>query len=407
MGRHLRFFISGFIEHVLFFGLYFFSECFRRFSSAAWFRAIDRLKRGGVSGAGVVLNSQYEPFKTKSLESLTQSSFPGMLNEKTRAPGVIISLPQWAQEIRPFLDNQLSNHTRLAYEKDLKQFLEFISSMLSAEKFTSLRPEHIILFRKALEEGRVTGKVLAKSTINRKLAVIKSFMGWLRLNHIVGENPAELVKGYPQSQESSLLGLSDDEAKKILESTSVNSRAKALHCAILHCLLYLGLRKAELIALRVGDWDNDRGVDVLRVRGKGHRVRVLPLTEKLKLILAAYFRVCSRNRENKEEPLFIPTKNPKQTGLLKHLTPHSITYIVGRYSKRVGILKRISPHSCRATCISNALDRRASHRSVQHLAGWTTPLMIQRYDKRREDLKNSAAFSIEYGESVALGLGSR
>jgi integrase len=84
--------------------------------------------------------------------------------------------------------------------------------------------------------------------------------------------------------------------------------------------------------------------------------------------------------------------------LRKRLNPHAITYVVIRYARKAGILKAISPHSCRATCISNALDRRATHRAVQHLAGWSTPLMIQRYDKRREDLKNSAAFTIDYGE---------
>jgi hypothetical protein len=39
--------------------------------------------------------------------------------------------------------------------------------------------------------------------------------------------------------------------------------------------------------------------------------------------------------------------------------------------------------------------------SAMTKTGWSTPLMIQRYDKRREDLKNSAAYLIDYGEAVA------
>ena len=102
-----------------------------------------------------------------------------------------------------------------------------------------------------------------------------------------------------------------------------------------------------------------------------------------------------------EAPLFTPTRNPRTKALIKPLNPNAISYIVIRYARKAGVLKQISPHSCRATCISNALDRRATQRSVQNLAGWSTPLMIQRYDKRREDLKNSAAFLVDYGDDEA------
>jgi len=315
-----------------------------------------------------------------------------------------VSLPAWAREVQPFLANQLSSYTRRAYETDLKQFFLFMEGRISAESLEALKPEHIILYRKYLEEGRLTGKPLEKSTINRKLAVVKSFLNWLRVNSVIRENPATLVKGFPQSQESSLKGLSDEEAKRILELPKANTRSGALHAAILHMLLYMGLRKGELLGLKMGDLDEERGIPVVKVRGKGHRVRILPLTEAVKRHLEHYFHVCRRDRSEKEAPLFIPTKNPRTKTLVKPINPNAITYIVVRYARKAGILKKISPHSCRATCISNALDKRATHRSVQHLAGWSTPLMIQRYDKRREELKNSAAFLIDYGEVPLEGV---
>ncbi len=313
----------------------------------------------------------------------------------------LVSLPSWAREIQPFLQNQLSEHTRRAYETDLRQFFLFLEGRLDPHKLDTLRPEHLILFRKSLEEGRVTGKPMAKSSINRKLAVVKSFLNWLRLNRVIQENPGQLVKGYPQTQESGLNGLSDLEARRILDLPDRHSKSGALHQAILHVLLYLGLRKGELIGLKVGDWDTERGTAVFKVRGKGHRVRILPLTASVRAALDHYFWVCGRSHSEKEAPLFMPTKNPRSGKLEKPLNPNSITYLVARYAKKAGVLKKVSPHSCRATCISNALDRKATQRSVQHLAGWSTPLMIQRYDKRREDLKNSAAFLVDYQETHA------
>lgn len=379
-------------------------------SNAKWQDVVFAVDKSKGCDEERLLESPYKPFKTTHPETLYhKGSTGGSTGQIVSAlchsdsalslAGETFVLPTWSKEIQPFLLNQLSDHTRRAYETDLKHFFLFLEGKIDANRLSQLRPEHIILYRKFLEEGRLTGRPLEKSTINRKLAVVKSFLNWLRANQILKENPAQLVKGFPQNQESSLKGLSDEEVRKILAIPNRNTRSGALHYAVLNCLLYLGLRKGELLDLRMGDLGEERGVSVIKVRGKGHRVRILPLSRAVKAALEHYFYVCRRDQLKTEEPLFLPTKNPRTQELLKPMNPNAITYIVIRYARKAGVLKQISPHSCRATCISNALDRKATQRSVQHLAGWSTPLMIQRYDKRREDLKNSAAFLIDYGET--------
>ncbi len=394
----LSLFPSRWVEKAVFRVVVGLSRWLRKSSSDQWKKVVFQVEgREGVSlGQREIV--AYNANKEKRLEIGHQSGSPGDAPSYHSIP---IVLPNWAKEISPFLANQLSDHTRRAYETDLKQFFRFLEGRIDPLNLSSLAPEHIILFRKALEEGRLTGRAMEKSTINRKLAVVKSFLNWLKANRVLSDNPALLVKGFPQSQESSLKGLSDSEVTRILDLPSQNSRSGSLHGAILSCLLYLGLRKGELIDLKVGDIDEQRGVPVVKVRGKGHRVRILPVTDRVSRALKHYFFVCQRSWSEKEEPLFIPTKNPRTHTLIKPLNPNAISYIVIRYARKAGILKQISPHSCRATCISNALDRKATHRSVQHLAGWSTPLMIQRYDKRREDLKNSAAFLIDYSEEAS------
>jgi len=382
------------VNKALFWIVYRLSQALKRRSPRDWetfvFRSVDL----EASGLHRQVGGVYKAFKTKRLETqASKGSWVDALQpEKPR-----ISLPRWAQEIEPFLQNQLSDHTRRAYEGDLKQFFMFLEGKISPQDLSVLKPEHIILFRKSLEEGRLTGKVLEKATVNRKLAVVKSFLSWLKLNRLISENPAELVKGFPQGQESSLKGFSDEEARKILLLPRLNAKAGALHSAILHTLFYMGLRKAELMALKMGDISEERGTPVLKVRGKGHRVRILPLVPLVKASLEHYFQVCRRDATQTESFVFTPTKNPLNGILEKPLGPNAITYIVSHYAKKAGVLQKVSPHSCRATCISNALDKKATHRSVQYLAGWSTPLMIQRYDKRREELKNSAAFVVDYG----------
>lgn len=372
---------------------HFLSGWFRKNSYDAWRTAVGKGEGGGTYPLGQIVSAAPGAFARKQPESLVQQGFPVDLSSHNLRRA---SLPAWAKEIEPFLANQLSSHTRRAYETDLRQFFSFLEGRILPSDLSRLRPEHIILYRKHLEEGRLGGKPLEKTTINRKLAVVKSFLNWLRVNQLLVDNPAQLVKGFPQNQESALKGLSDAEADAMLRLPETAKRAGALHSAILHVLLYLGLRKGELIDLKIGDLGEERGVPVMKVRGKGHRVRILPITSKVRESLDHYLHACRRDRTDMEAPLFIPTKNPRTKETHKRLNPNAITYIVLRYARKAGILKKISPHSCRATCISNALDKRATHRSVQSLAGWSTPLMIQRYDKRREDLQNSAAFVVSY-----------
>ena len=142
--------------------------------------------------------------------------------------------------------------------------------------------------------------------------MVKSFLNWLRANQVIRDNPAQLVKGYPQTQESALKGLSDEEVRRMLDLPKRNSKSGALHNAILHTLLYMGLRKGELIGLKIGDMDEERGIAVLKVRGKGHRVRILPLTAPVRASIEHYFFACRRERSDKEAPLFLPTKNPRR-----------------------------------------------------------------------------------------------
>ena len=60
------------------------------------------------------------------------------------------ALPKWVEEITPFLANQLSPHTRIAYESDLKHFFRFLEGKISGDALQDLRlrVEHIVLYRR-------------------------------------------------------------------------------------------------------------------------------------------------------------------------------------------------------------------------------------------------------------------
>lgn len=133
----------------------------------------------------------------------------------------------------------------------------------------------------------------------------------------------------------------------------------------------------------------------VRVPGKGDKERILPLPPKTQSLIEHYLEK-KGIAIGAEDFLFSPVRNNLTRVRSRPIATHAVYYIVLKYARLAGVERRVSPHSCRATAISNALDHAASHRSVQQMAGWSSPLMIERYDKRRTAIQDSAVHSVSY-----------
>ncbi len=223
------------------------------------------------------------------------------------------------------------------------------------------------------------------------------------------ENPAIWIKNFRAKTESPTQGFSDAQVARTLDMASRFTRSGLQHSVILHILFYMGLRRSEIVAIRCSHFGQQRVeedvVTTLRVQGKGDKERVLPVPEKALEVLELYME---RNnlaigmdrylfravKCNVPSSVFQKVRNSKIED--SPLNTNTIAYIVKKYAKKAGIDAQVSPHSCRATCISNALDQGATHRSVQQMAGWSSPLMIERYDKRHTSLKDSAVHIVRY-----------
>lgn len=300
------------------------------------------------------------------------------------------------QEIQRFTQTQRSPHTRRAYENDLRQFLGYLrAENLRGDSFDALLSYRDFLVKPEHEGGRGLTRVSA----NRKFATIRSFLAWLQARGRVTENPSLWVKNFRAKTESPTQAFTDLEVAEMLALPNRKTRSGLSHALMLHLLFYLGLRRGELVALRADHFgfarSGERALLTVRVPGKGDKERILPVPQKVREILELYME-----REGIEmgsyRPLFQPVRNNLTKIKAKPVHAASIYYVVRKYAQRAGVDRKVSPHSCRATCISNALDHAASHRSVQQLAGWSSPLMIERYDKRRTDLRDSAAHVVAY-----------
>jgi integrase/recombinase XerD len=292
--------------------------------------------------------------------------------------------------LEAFLLDQRSEHTRRAYGKDLKRFVQFLRMREFDTPGSGLDRATVIGYKEHLLQQK-----LEHTTVDRHLATLRSFFRWLVDDGHLPNNPAEGVRFLKPRRVSSTIGFSDDEVRKVLAEPDLHTKTGALHYAILMVLFYCGLRRSEVCALRTKNLTKERGHWILRLKGKGDAERIVVVIEPVWNALQLYFRI-TRKEQAVDQCLFSPLRNNRTKELDKPLDPSMIFYIVTKYAKKAGIANRVSPHSCRATAISNARDHNVPDRAIQEFAGWSTTDMITRYDKRRTSVDKSAAHSINY-----------
>ena len=296
------------------------------------------------------------------------------------------------QSIEGFLLDQRSPHTRRAYGKDLKRFIQFLIARKQDKGIERIDRLLIIAYKDSLlSEG------LEHTSVDRHLATLRSFFRWLVDDGKIEKSPAEGVRFLNPKKLSTTIGFSDEEVRKVLAIPDHHTRIGALHHAALSVLFYCGLRRSELCSLRTSNVSTERNHPILRLRGKGNAERLIVIPPSAWASLTHYLKI-SRKDLREDQFLFTPIRNNRGGGELnKGLDPSMIFYIVTKYSKLAGIANRVSPHSCRATAISNARDHQVADRAIQEFAGWASPDMITRYDKRKNAVENSASLSIKYG----------
>jgi len=149
--------------------------------------------------------------------------------------------------------------------------------------------------------------------------------------------------------------------------------------AILSVLIDTGIRRSELVGLRLGDVDRD--MRVLTVHRKGNRWQQVPISyegfkplheylTKYRSVLAA---LDGRTKARKDDAVFMADDG-------KPLTIRGISKFFERLHRRTGIEgKKVSPHQCRRYMATTQLASGRSPLDVQRQMGHTTLKMTNHY----------------------------
>jgi site-specific recombinase XerD len=148
--------------------------------------------------------------------------------------------------------------------------------------------------------------------------------------------------------------LSPDEVARLIEAAG-NLQARV----ILMALYSTGMRRSELVHLRVEDIDSERMVIHIR-QGKGGKDRDVPLCPRLLATLREYWRW-------KKPKTWLFPGQPRAHG--EHLTDKAVWYACADAARHAGLKKRVSPHMLRHSFATHLLEDGADLPTIQMLLG--------------------------------------
>lgn len=297
---------------------------------------------------------------------------------------------------RPFIEKSISEETRRAYGRVVKEFFRFHKLVEPSE----IKPIDVIRWRDSLIESKKSA-----ATVSFKLSVIRSLFEYLKAGGFVQSNPALTKLVTPPKLSEDLRGraLTIKEVNYILSGPDREKPEGARDYAVLLTLLRTSLRVAEACNLKTSSIRWSHGRWTLKFKVKGGRERTIPLPKEVKHSIDEYLKLDRDRRkilktvEGNEAWLFQPTTNYRTLQFDKPISTTMVWYIVRRWGEFTGIGK-VSPHDLRRTAITRALDKGLTYRQVQMMSGHKDPKTVMRYDHGRENLEQNAINFLDYDE---------
>jgi integrase/recombinase XerD len=325
----------------------------------------------------------------KNSNALTINFNPDLAKKFQEASQKKTNIKDFIQE---FLVQFLSPDTKTAYIKDLKFFFDFLNS----GNVAITHPKEIESYHFQLYRDHLMERGLSSATINRRLVCIRSFMKWAIAAKLMDHNPLDTVKLPKVQTESPTVAFDDHEVALMISAPDSTTHKGRTHRLVMVLLFHLGLRRSELTHIKMHQFAQDRGHVVLRIHGKGDKVRLVPINKHVQDEIQSYVNsLKNHDIELGSEDFLLQTEVNKKNS--KPMDGSTIFRVIEKYARIVGITKDVSPHSCRATVISHLLDtQNTAIRDVATFAGHANITTTERYDKRRKNLDKSAAYQVDF-----------
>lgn len=205
-----------------------------------------------------------------------------------------------------------------------------------------------------------------KRTIVRRLSSLRTFFKYAASQNLIACNPVEDLET-PKIDKKVPVSLSYDQVKKLFEQPDTSSYLGLRDRVIMELFYSSGLRVSELIALNRPDFDAKNLL--IRLKGKGKKERVVPITKNAAEWITTYLENPERHMDIDGHLAQVDSDAIFLNKLGTRLTLRSVDRNFDKYLKASGIASKVTPHTIRHTIATHWLENGMDLKTVQVMLG--------------------------------------
>ena len=263
------------------------------------------------------------------------------------------------------LEKKYSQHTVVAYQKDIDSFQSFLMEGFSTSEVSTANYSQIRSWIVQLVDSQITNR-----TINRKISSLNSYYKFLLKIQSIESNPLAKHKALKVSKKIQI-PFSEVEVNTVLDSIHT-ATFEGLRDKLIEELFYsTGIRRIELVQIQLQDVDVSQGL--IKVLGKRNKERFIPLLPTVLRTFEAYYTERSKLETIKDSSVLFLTK--KGTKIYEMLVYRVITNYFASVSSKV----KKSPHILRHSFATHLLNNGADLNAVKELLGHSSLAATQVY----------------------------
>jgi len=250
-------------------------------------------------------------------------------------------------------EKRFSSHTVEAYLNDINQYSIFCEE----QSTNTIQANHKVIRNWVV---KMLKQEYSATSVNRKISSVKTYYKFLRRSELVKIDPSQKIslvkkeKKLPNFVESENMNFLLDEVEFPDDFEGAKDKL------IINLFYFTGIRRAELINLKINDVDISG--QKIKVLGKRNKERLIPVTKELLHIYNVYMKKRSKIINTNTENVFITKNN-------NILYPKSVYNTVKKYLDMVTHIDKRSPHVLRHSFATHLLNNGADINAVKELLG--------------------------------------